>query len=842
MDAIYGCGTSYLFDNQSRVEYYKHLGRWDKVSLHYDIELSMGRGDSYEELINALKHKGFDYLASNSKDETNILETNYECAWRLNNWTLPTFEIKSDLQEYEKYHYLALHSFHNNDNITMNQAVAEARKLVLRSLSHASLESSKNLYKPLMQLQSLTEIENFIVSQGYTNTMRLLNNWKNGDLFGNNEFIYTEPIHAQRVTILKYVISKNDEEDLKFNLASMYLKLADEAHIEGLTHISERALANLSCIENLPPNIKEKIMFQKALMHWVDDKRSGQFLLGYVLSNTNTPQLKAAALKQYGNWMVETRSENPQMIIEKYFKTALDIMKDYTDTKQDIEIRCQTMNSLAMFADAQYQEVLSYMTSAAYQNKLKTIDRFREMARNIITSDAAKSQDFRRAVAMYERQRAIDETEVKNKQKEKDMYLTLAVSNYLQLLEQCDSYNLIIFRILSLCLSNKQNEEIISILKEAIGKISSYKFMPILPQVVPHIGYGDLDLFERQIYSIIERCMVDHPHHTLPIIIALAESYKDREFDKSSGAIDITENRVLSAQNLITKYKKHKDIGPIIKNMEILSTALISFAYLPREKCTLNKKQQLVIPKTEKIKSIKNMQNVLIPTINLPVSQSRNYTNIIGIYEYESIFTSVGGVNEPKKIICKGTDGINRAQLVKGKDDLRQDAVMQQVFTILNTLLAKNKQTSKLHICTYKVTPLSQRSGIIEWCENTEPLGVYLPEAHKQFYPSDWSSSKCRKQLQNAAKKTNEEKFIDYMEICDNFRPVFHKFFTTLFSAPTVWYERRRAYMHSVATSSMIGYILGLGDRHVQNILIDKHTAEVIHIDFGKKFVICFDS
>lgn len=41
-------------------------------------------------------------------------------------------------------------------------------------------------------------------------------------------------------------------------------------------------------------------------------------------------------------------------------------------------------------------------------------------------------------------------------------------------------------------------------------------------------------------------------------------------------------------------------------------------------------------------------------------------------------------------------------------------------------------------------------------------------------------------------------------------------------------------YIFSVAASSMVGYILGLGDRHVQNILIDKNTAEVIHIDFGK--------
>ena len=31
-----------------------------------------------------------------------------------------------------------------------------------------------------------------------------------------------------------------------------------------------------------------------------------------------------------------------------------------------------------------------------------------------------------------------------------------------------------------------------------------------------------------------------------------------------------------------------------------------------------------------------------------------------------------------------------------------------------------------------------------------------------------------------------------------------------------------------------VGYVVGLGDRHVQNILIDTNTAEFIHIDLGK--------
>lgn len=34
----------------------------------------------------------------------------------------------------------------------------------------------------------------------------------------------------------------------------------------------------------------------------------------------------------------------------------------------------------------------------------------------------------------------------------------------------------------------------------------------------------------------------------------------------------------------------------------------------------------------------------------------------------------------------------------------------------------------------------------------------------------------------------------------------------------------------------MIGYVLGLGDRHFDNILLDQQTGEVIHIDYGVAF------
>ena len=66
-----------------------------------------------------------------------------------------------------------------------------------------------------------------------------------------------------------------------------------------------------------------------------------------------------------------------------------------------------------------------------------------------------------------------------------------------------------------------------------------------------------------------------------------------------------------------------------------------------------------------------------------------------GIERFSSTYSMVGGVNAPKKLTCTGTDGKVRLQLVKGKDDLRQDAVMEQVFGLMNNLLDQNEETRK---------------------------------------------------------------------------------------------------------------------------------------------------
>ena len=53
-----------------------------------------------------------------------------------------------------------------------------------------------------------------------------------------------------------------------------------------------------------------------------------------------------------------------------------------------------------------------------------------------------------------------------------------------------------------------------------------------------------------------------------------------------------------------------------------------------------------------------------------------------------------------------------------------------------------------------------------------------------------------------------------------------------------IWLERRTTYTRSLAVTSMVGYILGLGDRHPSNIMLERQTGKIVHIDFGDCFEI----
>lgn len=49
-------------------------------------------------------------------------------------------------------------------------------------------------------------------------------------------------------------------------------------------------------------------------------------------------------------------------------------------------------------------------------------------------------------------------------------------------------------------------------------------------------------------------------------------------------------------------------------------------------------------------------------------------------------------------------------------------------------------------------------------------------------------------------------------------------------------YNSRLAYCRTAAVMSMVGYILGLGDRHGENVLFDSTNGDCVHVDFNCLF------
>lgn len=163
---------------------------------------------------------------------------------------------------------------------------------------------------------------------------------------------------------------------------------------------------------------------------------------------------------------------------------------------------------------------------------------------------------------------------------------------------------------------------------------------------------------------------------------------------------------------------------------------------------------------------------------------------------------------------------------------------MEQVFDQVSRLLKNHTATRlrNLGIRTYKVLPLSTRSGIIEFVQNTVPLHQWVMPAHEKYYPHDHKPDTCRKQIANCQQDSQSTRVKVWQKVADNFHPVLRYFLLERFEDPDEWFERRLAYTRSTAAISILGHVLGLGDRHCHNILLDEKSGEVVHIDLGVSF------
>jgi ataxia telangiectasia mutated family protein len=329
------------------------------------------------------------------------------------------------------------------------------------------------------------------------------------------------------------------------------------------------------------------------------------------------------ALKMSGKWMVESSSENRQTIIENYFRKSLTLLDSSNKTSEDQKSILDTFDQLAKFADREYQEVMTHIKSDIFQKKKENIVKATQNVSNINLKRATR--DLQKAVSIKVKQSKIDETEIMNIEVEKNNLLQSALKYYLLNLIGSDDHNITIFRLISLLLENRNNDVIRPVLTSDLLKIPSYKFIAVLPQLIPHISTGTNDPFSQTVDDVIERCARDHPHHALPLILSLALSNKDRDYAESKAVAN--EARMRSARSLLNRLENDETLASLVEKMEYVSEALIELAYYkPRGESDGDVK----VPKNCKIRAVQNYDEVLLPTHTLPVEPSRGYNRIVG--------------------------------------------------------------------------------------------------------------------------------------------------------------------------------------------------------------------
>ncbi|VDP71935.1 unnamed protein product [Echinostoma caproni] len=135
---------------------------------------------------------------------------------------------------------------------------------------------------------------------------------------------------------------------------------------------------------------------------------------------------------------------------------------------------------------------------------------------------------------------------------------------------------------------------------------------------------------------------------------------------------------------------------------------------------------------------------------------------------------------------------------------------------------------------------MAERTGVIEWCEGTIPLGEWLAAdrvgAHQRYRPRDITPAEAKQRLAAVRDRPPERRRVVFEEITERLKPVLAYFYLEEFPDVRDWCLARAAYTRSLAVSSLVGYLVGLGDRHPQNILLHRRSGELVHIDLGVAF------
>ncbi|KAG9097745.1 serine/threonine-protein kinase M1 [Ceratobasidium sp. 370] len=320
---------------------------------------------------------------------------------------------------------------------------------------------------------------------------------------------------------------------------------------------------------------------------------------------------------------------------------------------------------------------------------------------------------------------------------------------------------------------------------------------------------------------------------------------QSRNADRSSRGKDILE-KVQST---------NKDVRDLIMQSVAMVGELLAMSErdTPANEFTLSlKKHFAALARLAPSKLIMPLQEYL--TVNLPPSTAAKDThqpfplNIPTFHKFNDEVEIMRSLQKPRKISALSEDGLTYIFLCKPKDDLRKDARVMDLNSMINKLLKKNAESRRrqLHIRTYAVVILNEECGFLEWVPNTMGYRNVVTALYEQRGMSIQTKD-MSEWVQFKAKSLTDAQVHEYWTKVAMPRQVgfpsgintlinLHEYFISYFSEPTAWLSSRLAYTRTAAVMSMVGHILGLGDRHGENLLFDTVNGDVVHVDLNCLF------
>lgn len=370
-----------------------------------------------------------------------------------------------------------------------------------------------------------------------------------------------------------------------------------------------------------------------------------------------------------------------------------------------------------------------------------------------------------------------------------------------------------------------------------IPKLPAYMFYTALPQIVARIAHHNPEVFKYLLLMIV-KVIEAYPKQALWTLLAVcASTQSDR---KTRGA------QILQQLRSAKKNKSFHDMRSIIRNGEKLCEQMLMacnagdfqgnrtiWANLTKD-LGFNTKQclpsHMAVP-------VEKVLTATLPTLTEnPLKHeafSRDVVTIEGFLEEVLVLSSL---QKPRKLTARGSDGLLYGLMCKPKDDLRKDQRLMEFNSMINRSLKRDAESSRrqLYIKTYAVTPLNEECGIIEWVDGLKTLrdillGLYKPLGISPNY------REIEMYCDEAVKGEDRLPFFTE-KVLGTFPPIFHQWFVQQFPEPSAWFVARLRYTRSCAVMSMVGTILGLGDRHGENILFEEGNGGTFHVDFNCLF------